>query len=84
MTPRLIWLPTHANELRHLSAQCRVLWVAAERGGTLTRDGRVAVLPDPVSITEALKDYDAGPGARSGVAAARWQLWERGRMGASG
>jgi hypothetical protein len=84
MNTRLIWLPAHANELRHLSAKGRILWVASDRGGTLTRDGCAAVLPDSASITEALADYDAGPGARSGVAAARWQMWDHGQMAASG
>ena len=81
----LHWAQAHADELRRLSAKRRIIWVASDRKGQpLSRDGRFAELPPSVSVNDALADYAAGPGANDGGAVVRWQLWERGKMGASG
>jgi hypothetical protein len=81
----LLWLPAHADELRRLSAKRRIIWVACDRKGQpLSRDGYFAELPSSVSVNDALVDYANGPGANNGGAVVRWQLWDHGRVGASG
>ena len=83
-TTVLRWLPAHAEDMARLSAERRLIWVASDWIGALTRMGQVAELPSSVSVNDALADYAAGPGANDGGAVVRWQLWERGKMGASG
>jgi hypothetical protein len=50
----------------------------------LSRDGHLAELPSEVPINDALADYAKGAGVNNGGAVVRWQLWDHGRMGASG
>ena len=80
----LRWLPAHADELRRLSAKQRLIWVASDWIGALTRMGQVAELPSSVSVNDALADYRTGPGAGKVGSVVRWQMWAGGRMGASG
>jgi hypothetical protein len=84
-TSLLRWLPAHADELRRLSARRRILWVACDREGhPLCRDGHHAELPSSLTVIDALTDHAAGPGVNAPGDVVRWQLWDHGRVGASG
>ena len=84
-TSLLRWLPAHADELPRLSARRRILWVACDgEGHPLSRDGHYAELPSPVAVNDALTDHAAGPGVNAPGDVVRWQLWDHGRVGASG
>jgi hypothetical protein len=75
----------HADELQRLSAKRCLLWVASDRRGQpLSRHGHFAELPPSVRVIDALTDYAAGPGASAASDGVRWQMWDHGRMGASG
>ena len=84
-TSLLRWLPAHADELQRLSARRRILWVACDREGhPLSRDGHDAELPSSVTVNDALTDHAAGPGVNAPGDVVRWQMWDYGRMRASG
>ena len=84
-TSLLRWLPAHADELQRLSAKRRILWVACDREGhPLSRDGHDAELPSSVTVNDALTDHAAGPGVNAPGDVVRWQMWDYGRMRASG
>jgi hypothetical protein len=81
----LRWLPARADDLARLSAKRRLPWVASDRRGqSHSRDGHFAELPSSVSVNDALADHAAGPGANNAGAVLRWQMWDHGRMAASG
>jgi hypothetical protein len=85
MTAWLSWSLARADDMPRLSAGRRLLWVASDRKGQpLVRHGHFAELPSPVQVIDALKDYANGPGAGRAADEVRWQLWDDGRVTASG
>jgi hypothetical protein len=63
VTTLLQGAPGHADELWHLSAKRRVIWVMRDRKGwPFSRDRHAAELPSSVSVNEAPADYAIGPG----------------------